>query len=53
MLYIYLFIISWLEFNCPGDGLCSNNGICDSTSGSCVCNEGFEGNMCQGKYSVF
>ena len=37
------------EFDCPGDGDCSNQGTCDESSGTCVCDEGFEGDMCQGK----
>ena len=41
-------ILSFAEFDCPGDGLCSNQGTCDDTIGSCVCNEGFEGNTCAG-----
>lgn len=34
--------------DCPGDGLCSNNGSCDDKTGTCICNSGFQGNMCQG-----
>ena len=37
------------EFDCPGDGDCSNQGTCDESSGTCVCNEGFEGDMCEGE----
>ena len=37
------------EFDCPEDGMCSSQGTCDDTIGSCVCNEGFEGNICKGK----
>ena len=37
------------EFDCPEDGLCSNQGNCDDTIGSCICNEGFEGNICKGE----
>ena len=37
------------EFDCPEDGLCSNQGNCDDTIGSCICNEGFEGNTCKGE----
>ena len=37
------------EFNCPGDGTCSNQGICDDSSGICKCDSGFEGQSCQGK----
>ena len=35
-----------LEFDCPEDGTCSNQGVCDDTVGSCICYEGFEGNIC-------
>ena len=41
-------IFSLLGFDCPGDGTCSSQGICDDTIGSCVCNVGFEGNTCKG-----
>ena len=34
---------------CPGDGKCSNQGICDVFTGTCTCNSGFQGDMCQGK----
>ena len=36
------------EFDCPGDGTCSNQGICDDTVGTCQCDLGFVGNTCQG-----
>ena len=41
-----------IEFNCPGDGKCSFKGICDDTTGICICDAGFEGLMCQGKGQV-
>ena len=41
-------ILSIAEFDCPGDGLCSNQGTCNDTIGSCVCNDGFEGIICAG-----
>ena len=44
-LYIILF---WTEFDCPGDGTCSNQGTCDDSTGTCECNVGYEGNTCQG-----
>ena len=37
-----------LEFDCPEDGLCSSQGLCDDTIGTCTCYEGFEGSTCQG-----
>ena len=42
---------SLTEFDCPGDGLCSNQGSCDDITGTCVCNEGFEGTTCKGNAS--
>ena len=39
---------SSIEFDCPGDGLCSNQGTCDDTTGSCICSEGFQGSVCKG-----
>ena len=32
---------------CPGDGTCSSQGICDVSTGTCVCNSGFLGDTCQ------
>ena len=45
-----LFSVS-LEFDCPGDGTCSNQGTCDDTTGTCVCFQGFEriSGICKGK----
>ena len=40
-----------IEFDCPGDGLCSNQGTCNDIIGSCICNEGFEGTTCTGNMS--
>ena len=34
---------------CPGDGNCSNQGVCDVSTGTCTCNQGFQGDMCQSK----
>ena len=50
----FLFFVS-LEFDCPGDGTCSNQGTCDDTTGTCVCFQGFEriSGICKGMYSVF
>ena len=33
---------------CP-EGTCSNQGTCDVSTGTCVCDFGFEGDMCQGR----
>ena len=41
-----------LEFDCPEDGTCSNQGVCDDTVGSCICYEGFEGNICKGDTNI-
>ena len=49
MKYIYF---SSTDMQCPGDGTCSNQGICDISTGSCVCNPGIQGDMCQGKNSL-
>ena len=42
-----------MEYNsivkCPGDSTCSNQGTCDVSNGTCVCDSGFQGDMCQGK----
>ena len=43
-----ILIFSCLEFDCPEDGTCSSQGICDNTIGSCICDVGFEGNTCKG-----
>jgi len=32
---------------CPGNSTCSNQGTCDVPTGTCVCNSGFQGDMCQ------
>ena len=48
-LFLCIFIILfWTEFDCPGDGTCSNQGTCDDTTGTCECDVGYEGNTCQG-----
>ena len=36
------------DMQCPGDGYCSNQGICDVSTGTCTCDSGFQGDMCQG-----
>ena len=38
------------EIFCPGDSSCSNQGTCDDNSGICICNPGFEGNLCQSNF---
>ena len=49
MKYIYF---SSTDMQCPGDGSCSNQGTCDVSTGICVCNLGFEGDMCEGNVYV-
>ena len=39
------------DVQCPGNGACSNQGTCDYSTGTCVCNSGFQGDMCQGNKS--
>ena len=36
--------------SCPGNGgsTCNGNGQCDLTTGTCICNTGFEGAQCEG-----
>ena len=43
------------EFDCPGDGTCSNQGICDDTTGTCICYAGFErsSGICKGNVLLF
>mgnify|MGYP001173773151 CR=1 FL=1 len=43
-------IKSILAMSCPGNGesTCNGNGRCDLTTGSCICNTGFEGPHCEG-----
>ena len=47
------FLFNHIELNCPGDGSCSNEGNCDETTGTCICNFGFEGSQCEGTYMVY
>ena len=42
-----------LEFDCPGDGTCSGKGSCDDSVGACICDTGFEGNICQGNAKTY
>ena len=41
--------IMFTDLQCPGDSACSNHGTCDFSTGTCVCNSGFQGDICQGK----
>ena len=41
------------DLQCPGDGNCSNKGICDVPTGKCTCDPGFLGDTCQGKNFLF
>ena len=44
-------IFASTEFDCPGDGTCSDQGTCDDATGTCVCFQGFErlSGTCKGK----
>ena len=46
-------IYSLIEFDCPDDGTCSNQGTCDDTTGICECFLGYKGNICQGNCVLF
>ena len=39
-----------IEFDCPADGSCSNQGLCDDTIGICICDQGFAGINCEGNF---
>ena len=39
----------FIEIKCFGPDDCSNQGICDVLNGTCTCDPGFQGDMCQGK----
>jgi hypothetical protein len=41
---------SILGISCPGnsEAVCNGNGQCDLTTGSCICDTGFEGTQCEG-----
>ena len=41
------------DLQCPGDGTCLYQGLCDVSTGTCVCLFGFEGDMCQGKSILY
>jgi len=55
---INFFIILWtrnfqsdtpqIGRNCPGDGNCNNQGRCDFSTGTCLCDDGFQGPICNG-----
>ena len=47
-----IFSLFCLEFDCPGDGTCSGKGSCDDSIGACICDTGFEGNICQGNARI-
>ena len=42
-------ILTFIEIQCFGPDDCSNQGICDVSNGTCICDPGFQGEMCQGK----
>ena len=45
-------VLASYQVQCPGDGTCSNQGICDVSTGNCDCNPGYQGIICQGKNSL-
>ena len=48
---IFIYIKSFTEFDCPFVavlGVCSNQGTCDESTGTCICDEGFHGQVCLG-----
>ena len=42
-------ILKFIETQCFGPSDCLNQGICDVSTGTCTCDPGFQGDMCQGK----
>ena len=44
------FIFHPLDFDCPADGLCSNQGKCNDSIGICICDQGYEGINCEGNF---
>lgn len=44
------FYFQLTDINCPGDGKCFNQGTCDGKTGTCTCNNGFNGDNCESKY---
>ena len=44
-----IFVSIFIEIKCFGPGDCSNQGICDVSTGTCTCDQGFQGEICQGK----
>ena len=42
-------ILPFIEIQCFGPDDCSNQGICDVSTGICTCDPGFQGNICQCK----
>ena len=52
----YFCFLSSKEFDCPSVpvlGVCSNQGTCDDTTGTCICNEGFTSFQCLGENSFW
>ena len=39
----------FIELKCFGSGDCSNQGVCDVSTGTCTCNPGFQGDTCNCK----
>ena len=44
------FIFHPSDFDCPADGICSNQGQCNGSIGICICDQGFEGINCEGNF---
>ena len=56
--WLMIFYFWWFastEFDCPGDGTCSDQGTCDDATGTCVCFQGFErlSGTCKGNFFYF
>ena len=43
----------FIEIQCFGPSDCSSQGICDVSTGTCTCDPGFLGVICQGNKPIF